>query len=144
VSDPSRSDAVSTAKGLRDSVESLADEVRGLAAAGRRSRVLIVVVFVLIAAVIAAGAVAGFAIEQAASARADASAVHTSNLVACRAGNQSRAQQIALWDHVAAISTPPPHSTQAQIQKNKRVIAAFLAYVGRVFAPRDCQALYRV
>jgi hypothetical protein len=56
----------------------------------------------------------------------------------CQAGNASRAQQITLWDHFAAISKPPPHQTAAQAAARQKSVAAILAYIRRVFAPRDC------
>ena len=56
----------------------------------------------------------------------------------CRAGNESRAQQITLWTHLAAISVPPPHETAAQTQRRLELVRRLLGYVRKVFAPRDC------
>lgn len=60
----------------------------------------------------------------------------------CQAGNDSRTQQEALWEHIVAISAAPPHQTPAQARRRQAVIAAFLAYVRQAFAPRDCTAKY--
>jgi len=60
----------------------------------------------------------------------------------CRAGNESRAQQVTLWTHLVGISAPPPHETAAQRQKRQQLTRQFLAYVHQVFAPRDCTARY--
>jgi hypothetical protein len=68
-----------------------------------------------------------------ASARSAASVVQL-----CRAGNEFRAQQVGLWDHIVTISQPPPHETRAAERKRLATIRAFVAYVHRVFAPRDC------
>lgn len=56
----------------------------------------------------------------------------------CQAGNESRAQQVSLWDHLVAISRPPPHETPAQARKRLATTRAFLAYIRKVFAPRNC------
>lgn len=63
---------------------------------------------------------------------------------ACQLGNESRAQQIILWTHIAHIAAGPPHETHAERQARHARLAAFLAYVRRIFAPRDCQAIYRL
>lgn len=56
----------------------------------------------------------------------------------CQAGNESRAQQVTLWTHLIQVSTPPPHETAAQKRQRQALITGFLAYVRKVFAPRDC------
>jgi hypothetical protein len=58
----------------------------------------------------------------------------------CETGNTARAQQVALWTHLIAISTPPPSETPAQKQQRQVTIRAFLRYIRQVFAPRDCTA----
>jgi hypothetical protein len=56
----------------------------------------------------------------------------------CQAGNESRAQQVTLWTHLVQISAPPPHQTAAQRKQREALTREFLAYVRKVFAPRDC------
>lgn len=56
----------------------------------------------------------------------------------CLAGNEARAQQVTLWDHVITITLPPPRETPAQRRHRLAAERAFEAYVHRVFAPRDC------
>ena len=56
----------------------------------------------------------------------------------CVTANESRMQQITLWTHLVAISTPPPHETPAQRATRAQRTRQFLAYVRKVFAPRDC------
>ena len=56
----------------------------------------------------------------------------------CLAANESRSQQIALWDHILSISQPPPHETPAEAARRAMAERQFKAYVGHVFAPRDC------
>lgn len=57
----------------------------------------------------------------------------------CQAGNEARAQQIVLWDHLLSIAQPPPHQTPAQARHRLATERAFEAYVHHVFAPRDCR-----
>ena len=61
----------------------------------------------------------------------------------CQAGNDSRAQQITLWTHLAVISAPPPHETPAQAERRLVLVRQLLAYVRKVFAPRNCTASFK-
>lgn len=61
----------------------------------------------------------------------------------CQAGNESRAQQVTLWTHLVQISAPPPHETAAQKRQRAALVREFLAYVRRVFAPRDCAIRFK-
>jgi hypothetical protein len=61
----------------------------------------------------------------------------------CQAGNESRAQQVTLWTHLIAISRPPPHETAAQKRQRQALIREFLAYVRKVFAPRNCTTSFK-
>jgi hypothetical protein len=61
----------------------------------------------------------------------------------CQAGNESRAQQVTLWTHLVAISTPPPHETPAARARRQKLTREFLAYVRQVFAPRNCAASFK-
>ena len=58
----------------------------------------------------------------------------------CETGNGFRADQVTLWTHLVAISSPPPHETAAQKAARAKTVRAFLAYVRKVFKPRDCTA----
>jgi hypothetical protein len=60
----------------------------------------------------------------------------------CETGNGFRAQQVTLWTHLIATSQPPPHETAAQRRQRQELIAGLLAYVRKVFAPRDCAARF--
>lgn len=57
----------------------------------------------------------------------------------CQAGNEARRQQIVLWEHLVAVAQPPPRESPAAKLKRQAVARAFLAYVHRVFAPRNCR-----
>jgi hypothetical protein len=58
--------------------------------------------------------------------------------------NQTRAEEVKPWDHLAAVNYPALGSTAAQRAKDKRAIAALLACIANVFAPRNCGKLYRL
>jgi uncharacterized membrane protein len=59
----------------------------------------------------------------------------------CQAGNEARAQQVQLWMYLITISRPPPHETPAAQAQREKTVHAFEAYVQKVFAPRNCQAV---
>ena len=67
-----------------------------------------------------------------------ATATAASVVQLCQAANESRAQQVTLWTHLVAISQPPPHETAQGRAQRHRLIREFLAFVHRVFAPRNC------
>lgn len=71
-----------------------------------------------------------------ASARAAASVTQL-----CELGNEARAQQARLWEHIITISRPPPHETPAQERGRLATVRAFNRYLHEVFRPRDCRAL---
>jgi hypothetical protein len=56
----------------------------------------------------------------------------------CETGNSFRAQQVTLWTHLVQVSAPPPHQTAAQRKQRQALTREFLAYVRKVFAPRNC------
>ena len=69
---------------------------------------------------------------------------HSTNVSSCQASNATRGSEVALWDHLAAISKPPAHATAAQKRADRVEIAGLLAYIRRTFAPRDCAEIYRL
>jgi hypothetical protein len=143
MSQPDKQDPVATAHGLIASVKSLGDDVRGLAAAVRRSRILIriTIIGMLVDVLATTAAVVAISVASHANSRADqaearAAANHASNLAACRGGNVTRHGEIQVWKHLVVLAPP----TTA---KGRRLDNEFLAYVAGVWAPRDCVALYR-
>ena len=68
--------------------------------------------------------------------------IHQSQLNGCAIGNKFRVGQVALWDHVIAVSSAPPRETDAQRAKRTATTTAFRAYVHAQFAPVDCGKLY--
>lgn len=136
--------ALAAVTGLSERVTKLTGEVVNLRRYGRRNRRYI---FIDVALTVVIAAVSWVAFD--ASATADQNGVtiaqlHATQVSGCLAGNQTRVQEIKLWEHLAKIASPAPHLTKAQIAANKREVAALLAYIRMTFQPRDCAALYRL
>ena len=135
-------EAISAAKGLTGALEAVAGELKYLRNYGRTNRHLIVVTFASIALDLILTFFLVFTYSTAHDAGQVASAEHSSLIASCVAGNQTRAEQVQLWDHLAALSTPPPHETPAQKARGEQEIAMLLQYIRRVFKPRDCAVAY--
>lgn len=69
-------------------------------------------------------------------------AIHKSQLASCAIGNDFRARQAQVWEHVLAVSTPPANETPAERTARLAKVDAFRVYVARQFHPVDCTALY--
>jgi hypothetical protein len=98
-------------------------------------------VFLFVFSLVLAAANLMFTAREVGSVRAaeQAAARSTASVVQlCQLGNESRAQQVILWDHVITISRVPPHETAAEKRKRLATVRAFVAYVHRVFKARDC------
>jgi len=59
----------------------------------------------------------------------------------CISGNDSRAQQVQLWEFVITLSVAPPNETHAEKAARLNRVREFRAYLHKVFAPRDCTRL---
>ena len=97
---------------------------------------------IVIFALLAAGTL--FSYFSAQSAIRHATATTASVVQLCQAGNEQRAQQRLLWDHVLTISanSHQPHETPAQKRRRLATARAFEAYVHQVFRARDCAAVF--
>jgi hypothetical protein len=93
---------------------------------------LLVIVFLL------AGMNLVFTARQVNAVRAAAASV----VQLCQLGNETRGQQVSLWEHLVTISRPPPHESAAERRRRLADTRAFLAYVEKVFAKRDCTAQF--
>jgi hypothetical protein len=134
---------MATAQGLTDALRRMTIELRQVQAYGQRSRRIIawlsasLVLDVALTVVVALFAgQANHATDQAASTLTQ---LHKAQISACQLGNQSRTQEVTLWDHIAAAGT-----TSRTPAKIRREDAALLAYIRRIFAPRNCPAIYRL
>ena len=135
-------EAAQVAKGLTESLKGMTRELARLNEYGRTNRHLILVTFVSIALDLILTFLLVFTYGTARSASEAAAAQHATLISACQAGNQTRAEQIQLWTHLAAVSTPPPNATAAQKAKDRQQIAVLLRYIHHVFAAKDCAAVY--
>jgi hypothetical protein len=70
-------------------------------------------------------------------------AIHQSQLNACAIGNDFRAGQVRLWEHVIALSKAPRDETAAERKARLARLARFRAYIAAQFKPVSCQKLYR-
>lgn len=61
-----------------------------------------------------------------------------SALALCQEANQSRRDQVGLWEFVIHLSPPPPNQTPAQAAQRQVVLSRFQSYLHKVFAPRNC------
>lgn len=69
------------------------------------------------------------------SALSASSAVHRSQLAACAIANQTRVQQIQLWQFVITLSQQQPDANKAELR-------TFEAYLHKTFGSVDCRKLY--
>jgi hypothetical protein len=139
---PDRQAAISTAKDLTGALNGMKAELRRLSHRGIINRVLIVIVALVAALGIFNSYRVSSVADQAAAASSAANQNRVSSITACRMSNITRAEEVLLWAHLAAVSSPPPHLSARQLAANKAKVAAFLAYTRKVFAPRNCERLY--
>jgi hypothetical protein len=112
--------------------QSLEEHTKALAQVSRwKSRVAKWAMAAGIAAALAFGAT-GDAIWQ----------IHKSQLNACARGNEFRAAQVQLWDHIIQISRVPPNETPAEKKARLAQIQSFRIYIHRQFRQLDCNAIY--
>ena len=83
-------------------------------------------------------AAGNYLLSAAAVNRAAAAAASTIQL--CRAGNEARAQQVTLWEHLVSLPGPSGETPAARARR-QRLATRFLAYVHAVFTPRNCATL---
>lgn len=143
---PEQEETLAVAKGLRSSVEGLTGEVASLAAAVRRSRILIrllaaggVLLAVALGVAVWALVQAGHADSRSAAASAKAAAVHAGQIAGCRVGNSRNAAEVALWVHLYKLSVTPKTPPKLRAEDDK-----LIAYIKAKFAQRDCQHAYRL
>jgi hypothetical protein len=119
---------------VTESLQEVAKRLDNVAGYGRRTRrlarMLIVTVFLDIALTITVAVLTANAIGHGKD-------VHRSQINACHAGNDTRADQVLLWRGLIA-QFGPKHPSAAQKAKD----VAFLAFVEKTFHPIDCIKLY--
>ena len=135
-------ETLDTAQNLTKGMKVLAEEVKRLRTYGHHNRWFVLIDIGLTILLTVFGYLSVNAASQARSAGLAAAANHTNLVASCEAGNQTRAEEVMLWDHLAQISRPAPGSTKAQVARDKAEIATLLAYIRKTFAKRQCTKLY--
>lgn len=134
-------DALEAAARLEATMLGLSSDLRFLRIYGRRNRLLIQIVGVVIALMLLMGVSLLHATDRANEAASDAKAassaatqVRLSQRVTCEAGNETRELSRQLWTYILDATA---HGPGVSAEK-KRQIADFRAYVNATFAARDC------
>lgn len=131
--------AIETAGALSGVLGDLSARLAALSAYGKRSRR---VIWLLAVSVVLDITLSAVTVILALGLAGTDHAIRRSQLSACEAGNGFRAGQVALWDHIIAVSSAPPHETPAQREARLARLAAFRAYIAAQFRPADCTRLY--
>jgi len=140
VPDDAAGRALKIATELSGVVGELRKELGGIDAAAHRSRRI--VRFVAAGLILDLALSAAFVYLYFGQARVS-DRIHQSQLSACAIGNDFRHRQVALWDHVLAVSQPRPGETAAERKARLANLAAFRVYVAKQFRPVNCAKLYR-
>jgi hypothetical protein len=136
--------AITAAQEMTAALNGLSKRLDAAESYGRRNRRLIAITIVSMLVDVALTVAVTVALVGVHHNAATVSQLHGTSVSACRLGNQTRAANVALWDHVAAISQPRAGESTAQRRRQEKTTAAFLTYVRKVWASRNCQSLYRL
>jgi hypothetical protein len=128
----SSDDALQTARDLTTALGQVDGRLRKLTTYGRLNRAIAVLAALLAICV-------AFLSWQVHRNGATIDDVHSTLITSCRAGNQTRAAEVGLWDHIASLS-----DIAAQPPAVRRKDDELLAYIRSTFAPRDCAREYRL
>jgi hypothetical protein len=134
------SEALSIAKELRELIKAILEKLTDAVKYGRRTRLMS---WLLAASVVLDVGLSVLTVHLYIGQAQVSRDIHRSQVRACAIGNDFRTRQRQLWDHVIAVSVPPPGETAAQRHVRLARLAAFRVYIGRQFHPVDCAALYR-
>ena len=76
--------------------------------------------------------------------RATVAQVHQTLVAGCQAGNANKAGQVKIWDKLASLSPPAATTPPSVAARQEAKVQQFLAFIGRVDAPRNCAAAYKL
>lgn len=138
-----RKDAILAARELTETLSELSDRLDRVTAREEKTRRLTWRTIIAVGIDIVLSMLLVVVYAQSRDNSVTLSELHANSVNACHLGNETRAQEIMLWDHLASISHPSPGETKARQERDAKAVAGLLAYIKRTFAPRDCQALYR-
>lgn len=118
---------------ISSTLDETAKRIEAVAGRERRTRLLAIGMLVSFALDIALTVIVTVLSVNALS---QASSVHQSQLAACAISNQTRVEQITLWNYVIQLSGQNPNADKAQLAK-------FEAFVKQTFKPVNCAKVYR-
>lgn len=136
-------DPLGTARALQRALEGMTAQLAEVKASVRRGKRVIAALVVSL--ILDVGLTVGVSIAAVQANNASAKAnttvtqLHSTQVSACRAGNQTRAEEVALWVHLESLtvtSRTPPKVRKADEQ--------LLAYIRHTFRPRNCVAIYKL
>lgn len=129
---------------LESAMRDLSEDIAQLRQHGKRSRVLIHVMGVMVAVIVLLGLglwgtvnEARDAADEAKHATSTASQALLTQRIACESGNRSSKLSKSLWTYALQQTTQAPTTSAAE----RRKVAEFRAFLESTFAPIDCAAL---
>lgn len=154
---PDRAQAVQTARTLAEALQGLGERLdavrddseardKALDKYGHQNRRRIWLSYALIAVDVALSVLVGLFAWQAHEASTATSQLRQASIVSCQNTNTARAESAQIWYHLFALSLaskPAPAVTPQRAAENRREIEGLRAYIARVYAARDCRAIYR-
>ena len=136
-------DPQETARALTNALHDMTAELGRVKTTLRRSKRVIIAVTAGLLLDVALTVVVSVTAVQAGNASAKANStvaqLHSTQVSSCRAGNQTRAEEVALWTHLAALS-----ATSGRTPAQRKADDQLLAYIRHTFAPRNCTAVYKL
>lgn len=122
-------DPLKTAQDLQRALEGMTDQLGRVQVSLRRGRRVIAALAVSLIIDVALTVVVSITAAQ----------VHATQISSCQTGNQTRAKEILLWEHLAALSITPETTAKQRAADDQ-----LLAFIRVTFAPKNCVAIYRL
>lgn len=105
--------------------------------AARRRRQVIALTISLVLDILLTIGLAALSVQTSETAN-NAQRNQNSIVASCKAGNDFRATEAALWEHILAIQPVSTDLTPEQQAQRDKIVADFKTYLKTAFAPRDC------
>lgn len=138
-------DPQATARALQAALEAMTAQLAQVKTSLRRGKRVVAALVISLLVDVAVTIGVGIAVHQAndASARANATIaqLHSTQVSACRAGNQTRAKEVMLWTHIFDLSVGSGRPVTAAQRKADEQL---LAYIRRTFQAKNCSAVYKL
>lgn len=134
-------DPLAAARALQQALEGMTKQLAAVKATVRRGKRVIIALAVSlvldVALTIGVTITAAQAHDASARANSTVAQLHATQVNACNAGNQTRAAEIQLWNHIASL-TVGPQTPAAQRKADEQL----LAFVRQTFAAKNCAKIY--